>query len=173
MDDGGVVATAKLLSYRRVRNTEFLAQHVHDYLPRLHDLFLTGLLVDALFRHLVVAGDSAHDFVDGDALVGSHIVLDERAHVGLCDTLSLQLRLAHDHVEDPLELADIPADVFGDVLDDIVRYREPVCLYLGSNDGNSRLHVGLGNFGYHAAGEASLQALLEPRRSIGGLSDEN
>src|SRR3989338_4436173 len=175
MNDGRVVAPAELLAYRRVRDAEFLAQDIHNDLPRLYDLLLPRLFVDAFFGDLIVLRDAAHDLVDRDPLVGPYVVLDEGAHVRLRHPLPLELGFADDHIENALELADVAAHALRDELDDVVWNREPVLLDLRLDDGDTGFDVGLGYLRDHAGGKTPLQTLFETRqksRMLVGREDD-
>src|SRR4051812_19849834 len=83
VNDGRVIASTQLFADGWIRNTEFFAQHIHDYLARLHHLLLTGLFVDAFLRNLVVLRDAAYDLIDRDSPIRLYVVFDECADVCL------------------------------------------------------------------------------------------
>ncbi len=81
MDDGGVVATAKLLPYRGVRDIEVLAEDIHDDLSRLDYLLSPGLFVDRLLFYGVKVRDNLNNVLNSHRLLRFGNILNNILHV--------------------------------------------------------------------------------------------
>ena len=114
-----MVASAKLLTYRRKRDAEILTQNVHEDLSWPDNLFSSGFIVYTIFVDIIEIGNNFDNILDLDGFLGFGAVLENVFDLIHAKFPITELGLASNNVDNSFNFPDVVLDRIGNNLNNL------------------------------------------------------